>query len=545
MAFILAFLFRTFDAEAFVIPTGSMATTLMGEHKDLLCPECGYRYRAGASSESEDLAAQRGLQGPPPEIVDVTCPLCRYTASVDPRTAEGRTHPTYGGDRILVTKFTYDFTDPKRWDVVVFKYPLQAQTNYIKRLVGLPRESLMIFHGDLHVKPEGAAEFSVARRGPEKIVVMAPIVYDNDYVVDAMTKKGWPLRWQEHAAGASDEGGWKSPDGGRSFEIDGSAGGERWLGYRHFVPSLNDWRMMEKGSLPERYHPRPQLITDFVAYDTSVPRGQSLLQPLLAGWHWVGDLLLECELDVKEGQGTTAVELVRAGRHFRCQFDCATGGAQLSIDGQVEFKPKATTSVRGRGRHRVRFANVDRQLLLWVDGAVVAFDAPTTYEESPESDYPRSSADDPGDLEPARIGSHGCPLAVRQIRLSRDVYYIAAREGAVVDYPSDSIMRQMGYRDLVHFWSSPEAWHPAGRPSPFEERRQVTFELAKDQYFMLGDNSPMSLDARLWDDHKYVERDLLIGKALCIFWPHSFNHIPGTRIPFPFFPNFSRMGFIR
>ena len=40
IAFVLAFLFRTFEAEAFVIPTGSMAPTLMGRHKDLICEEC-------------------------------------------------------------------------------------------------------------------------------------------------------------------------------------------------------------------------------------------------------------------------------------------------------------------------------------------------------------------------------------------------------------------------------------------------------------------------------------------------------------------------
>ena len=374
---------------------------------------------------------------------------------------------------------------------------------------------------------------------------MAPIVYDNDYVVDAMTDKGWPLRWQERGADGAEAGGWQSADRGRSFEIDGSAAAERWLGYRHFAPSLDDWRLMEEGSLPGRYHPRPQLITDFVAYDTSVPRNQSFLQPLMAGLHWVGDLLVECELDVKEGKGAALVELVRAGRHFGCQFDCASGEARLSIDGQEAFKPRASTSVRGPGRHRVVLANVDRQLLLWVDGSVVAFDVPTTYEQAPEDDYPRSSESDPGDLEPARVGSRGCPLAVRHLRLSRDVYYIAAREGAVVDYPSDSIMLQMGYRDLVRFWSSPAAWHEGDRPNPFDERRRAIFELSGDQYFMLGDNSPMSLDARLWDDHKYVERELLVGKAFCIFWPHSFNRLPGTRIPFPFFPNFARMGFIR
>src|SRR5262245_16070839 len=54
IAFILAFLFRTFEAEAFVIPTGSMAPTLMGRHKDVVCPHCGYEYRAGASQEVDD-----------------------------------------------------------------------------------------------------------------------------------------------------------------------------------------------------------------------------------------------------------------------------------------------------------------------------------------------------------------------------------------------------------------------------------------------------------------------------------------------------------
>src|SRR3978361_487458 len=55
IAFVLAFLFRTFEAEAFVIPTGSMAPTLMGRHKDVVCPKCGYRYEVSASEEeSED-----------------------------------------------------------------------------------------------------------------------------------------------------------------------------------------------------------------------------------------------------------------------------------------------------------------------------------------------------------------------------------------------------------------------------------------------------------------------------------------------------------
>ena len=49
IAFTLALLFRAFEAEAFVIPTGSMAPTLMGRHKDLDCSECEFNFQAGAS----------------------------------------------------------------------------------------------------------------------------------------------------------------------------------------------------------------------------------------------------------------------------------------------------------------------------------------------------------------------------------------------------------------------------------------------------------------------------------------------------------------
>ena len=79
IAFILAFLFRAFEAEAFVIPTGSMAPTLQGRHKDVNCAECGHNFRSSASQENRDGRRDRdwdrrgddyGRRGPPaPEPV--------------------------------------------------------------------------------------------------------------------------------------------------------------------------------------------------------------------------------------------------------------------------------------------------------------------------------------------------------------------------------------------------------------------------------------------------------------------------------------------
>ena len=161
IAFVLAFLFRTFEAEAFVIPTGSMAPTLMGRHKDVVCPKCGYRYQVSASEEESEDPQRRQTS----DCIAGKCPMCHYVLPMRPdlpqgvpeaRQADIPMQRSYNGDRILVNKYIYSFSDPKRWDVVVFKFPGDAKVNYIKRLVGLPGEKLRIYQGDIFLGKEMA-----------------------------------------------------------------------------------------------------------------------------------------------------------------------------------------------------------------------------------------------------------------------------------------------------------------------------------------------------------------------------------------------------
>ena len=68
-------------------------------------------------------------------------------------------------DRVIVDKLSYHFRDPERFEIAVFKYPLDSSKNYIKRIVGMPGERLRIENGDLFVTPSGETEERVEFSG--------------------------------------------------------------------------------------------------------------------------------------------------------------------------------------------------------------------------------------------------------------------------------------------------------------------------------------------------------------------------------------------
>ncbi|MCH5342629.1 MAG: signal peptidase I [Acetatifactor sp.] len=48
------------------------------------------------------------------------------------------------GDNLIVDKLTYRFSDPKRFDIIVFPFQYQEDTYYIKRIIGMPGETVQI-----------------------------------------------------------------------------------------------------------------------------------------------------------------------------------------------------------------------------------------------------------------------------------------------------------------------------------------------------------------------------------------------------------------
>jgi signal peptidase I len=182
----LVLLLKAFVAEAFVIPTGSMATTLLGDHLDMTCDKCGYEFPVNVREHLDrDVGGKAIVIGE-----QAVCPNCRHVQLIDANTLSG-------GDKVLVSKPQYDLMKPGRLDVIVFKFPGKltngkredgpqkhySALNYIKRLWGLPGEKLAIWYGDIYLSegPETLNSLKIIRKPQDKKLEMRRIVYDTDF----------------------------------------------------------------------------------------------------------------------------------------------------------------------------------------------------------------------------------------------------------------------------------------------------------------------------------------------------------------------------
>ncbi len=570
VAFLLAFLFRAFEAEAFVIPTGSMAPTLYGRHKEANCTQCGHLITIGASEEVDEAGYLKS------RIETSLCPNCRAPNLI-------KEAPVFRGDRILVNKFPYELKSPSRWDVVVFKYPEEPKTNYIKRLVGLAGETILIRQGDLH-RIEKDGEVQVLRKAdPNKQRELQILVHDNDYPEKPLIDQGWPRRWASVAratdvtprvgADADDDvlatgkrnsesdavagwretpNGWKPFDETHSFRIAGdlTADGQRhWLRYRHFIPTTEAWRailgkppedgagrdelLQDFGREPVKplKRPRPQLITDFCGYN-AFSTGQDFDLDSSFPYYWVGDLTVSCQVKIEKllDKAELTLELNEGVHRFRCRIDPHTGEAQLlsvvwmNRNEEEELLAKASTAITGAGEYRIEFANVDNRLCLWVNGKLITFGS--------KAEYPLPDAEDFGpqdeDLTPVGIAASGMNVEVAHLQIHRDIYYRSTHVEQSQDFSPWGHEQEewspcSSHPHLRSLLSDPTRWYEAYKSCS----REARFDLGPDEFLMLGDNSPRSKDSRLWGNdrraqHRHaVPRSALVGKAFYIYWPHA------------------------
>lgn len=64
----------------------------------------------------------------------------------------------HNGDNLIVDKISYRFRDPKRYEIIVFPYKYQENTFYIKRIIGLPGETVQVKDGEVYINGEPLGE---------------------------------------------------------------------------------------------------------------------------------------------------------------------------------------------------------------------------------------------------------------------------------------------------------------------------------------------------------------------------------------------------
>ena len=282
MAVVMAILLKYFIIEAYKIPTGSMQPTLIGDERS-------------------------GIQ-----------------------------------DRILVDKLSYRFRAPERWEVCVFRYPLDRSKTFVKRIAGIGPEELKIEYGDLwHRTPD--EPWSILRR-PRSVQRSAWKRIDDDPdreppVWEALTQRP-----------------------GSAWTVDGA-------------------RIEAKGPGTARFRSRAPSVTD--GYLDGYPRAVAELVSASgkrSGNNTVGDLRVEGRVDVVSGTRAVAVVLKEGKRNYRfllpgpaapegtgARIDAGPYGAEEGGEGA------ANASVRLRAGEPVAFAaqNMDDLLELEVAGEVV------------------------------------------------------------------------------------------------------------------------------------------------------------------------------
>jgi signal peptidase I len=85
------------------------------------------------------------------------------------------------GDRVLVNKFIYRFTEPERGDVIVFKSVEGDDEDLIKRVVGVPGDEIAVRDGKLFVNGEPQKEPYVNKKYPDRSFY-APTTVPKDHV---------------------------------------------------------------------------------------------------------------------------------------------------------------------------------------------------------------------------------------------------------------------------------------------------------------------------------------------------------------------------
>lgn len=399
-----------------------MAEALRGVHANAACTDCGASFALGTGPEDHLLSIM-------PQVV---CPNCGATFVIDAK-------QTRRGDRLLVARWPLLCRAPARWETAVFHDPNDASQVCVKRIVGLPGESIQIHGGNIYVDGQ------LARKTLEQQRTVAIPVHDAQHEPQ---QTGIPARWRS----AVQPSGWRVDREkiifvGDSVRIaNDQAKGESldWLQYQH-------WRRGPHVKSPVI----PANISDTYGYNQGVPIVEA---------HDVDELLFTCRFRLS-GEGRFAILARCGGTEFLMKME--GGGRQARLECNQNEVLRCPLQISRTGAHRLEISTIDEQFSCALDGRLLF--PPLAWQPK---DMKRSSI-------PFQLGALRVSIAIDDLRISRDVYYCRPRSGPA--------------------WACGQA-----------------LRLGPGQYFVLGDNSPISQDSRYWKSPGLPD-ELLLGRPIVTF----------------------------
>jgi signal peptidase I len=424
---------RTWLLEPFEVPSGSMAPTLVGVHAESVCLRCGYRLVYGL----DDGPAGR-----------VLCPNCGHVQ------VEAADPPGVNGDRVLVDRGAFRLRNPRRWEPVAFRSPSKSGEIAVKRVVGLPGETIEIRDGDVY------ADGRIQRKSLAEQRALAIPVYDSacEDRSPISTK-----RWRPEDAGSQ----WKNTGGHFLWPgttIRGGVLASDWLTYYH--------QQLKPGSSTETIEAP---ITDSCGYNQTQSRRE--LYP-------VRDLALTCRLRAN-GSGQIVAAATDGALEFLVRLDLARQEAELLCSGRrVASAPCEFLRASSEGRLYISLFD-EQASVAWNDELLFCYP------------YERPRQTGPASSRPFRLAANGVGLEVWNQCIERDVYYTPPPTRAAAD------------------------------------GHETRTRLGPAEYFVLGDNSPQSLDSRWNDFGPGVPEGSLIGKPLVVYFPARLVHAWGWSFQVP------------
>ena len=189
--------------QTYRIDGSSMAESLLGAHYRVTCGDCGIAFRCDA----EHVPAERLA----------VCPNCGYAHNAL------RDEDLRLGQRVLVDRWPLVWRRPRRGEVVMASSPDESPWPIVKRVAGLPDETLAIRRGDLF------ASGQIVRKSLSELREVATLVHDNNF---RPQKSELPARWQAE----TEASGWRAVGTGFQFQPPVSNADQelQWLVYQHW-----------------------------------------------------------------------------------------------------------------------------------------------------------------------------------------------------------------------------------------------------------------------------------------------------------------------